>query len=250
MFLAKVSHTQFSEYVKENDVAIIPIGATENHGTHLGLGTDHIIPDYLAKELEARLGVLVVPTVPYGVSCHHNAFDGTISIGYEGLYTVVKAITESLHRSGIRRFILLNGHGGNNPVLNRIGLELNQKGGRAAAAIINWWSLAGQLNPDWKGGHGGGEETAAMLFVEPDAVRMDLIEDFTPGNINELLPHSSISTVTFKGATIDLPRDVRAVTATGYFGPDHPSTATREWGEEMLKAVLDYTTEFVEAFSK
>ena len=184
MFLGKVSHKVFLEYVNEKDVAIIPIGATENHGTHLALGTDYLIPDYLAKELESRLGVLVVPTVPYGVSCHHSSFDGTISIGYEGLYTVVKAITDSLYKSGIRRFVLLNGHGGNSPVLNRIGLELNQRGGRSAACIINWWSLAGQLDSRWKGGHGGGEETAALLHIDPSAVRMDLIEDFETGNIN------------------------------------------------------------------
>ncbi len=247
MYLAKVSFKQAEEYFKHSQIALIPIGATENHGTHLALGTDHMVPSRLAEMIEERTGILVTPPVPYGVSDHHNGFCGTISIGYEGLYITVNAIVESLYRAGIRRFVFLNGHGGNNPVLSRIALEVSQKG-YGAAACINWWSLAGQLNPEWKGGHGGGQETAAMLAIDPSTVDMSLIEDFTHGNLNAALPHVTIGSVEFEGAIIDMVRDVKAVTPAGWFGPDHPSTATEEWGREMLQRVADYCVKFIEAF--
>lgn len=100
--------------------------------------------------------MLILPAVPYGVADHHGGFPGTISIGYDGLYCIVSKIVEKLYGYGVRRFIFLNGHGGNNPVLQHIGIDLNGRG--AVSAIVNWWQIAGQLNPDWKGGHGGAEE--------------------------------------------------------------------------------------------
>lgn len=247
MFLANVSHKKAAQYFSKNNIALIPVGATENHGTHLALGTDYLIPTKLSQMIEAKTEILVTPPIPYGVSDHHNSFEGTISIGNEGLYITIKAITDSLYKWGIRRFVFLNGHGGNTPVISRIALEINQKQ-HCAAAIINWWSLAGQLNPDWKGGHGGAQETSAVLSINPDLVDMDDVENFITGNLNGNLPHISIATVSFKGAIIDMPRDVRVVTPAGWFGPDHPSTSTKEWGDEMLNTVCDYCVDFIEAF--
>ena len=247
MFLGKISHKKATEYFKHSSIALIPVGATENHGSHLALGTDYYVPTRLAEMIEKRTDILVTPPIPYGVSDHHSGFDGTISIGYEGLYITVNAIVQSLYKSGIRRFVFLNGHGGNNPVLSRISLELNQKGD-AAAATLNWWSLAGQLNPSWKGGHGGGQETAAMLAIDPTTVDMSSIQDFVTGNLNPKLPHVSIGAVSFQGAVIDMARDVQAVTCAGWFGPDHPSTASVKWGNEMLEAVCDFSVKFIDTF--
>ena len=166
MRLEAMTWKQAERYFQTHDMAVLPIGSIENHGSHLALGTDFLVPSKIAEQLDRESDVLILPAVPYGVADHHGGFPGTISIGYDGLYCIVSKIVEKLYGYGVRRFIFLNGHGGNNSVLQHIGIDLNGRG--AVSAIVNWWQIAGQLNPDWKGGHGGAEETAAMLAIDPD----------------------------------------------------------------------------------
>ena len=165
MFLEKITWKQAEGYFKEKDIAIIPVGSTENHGSQLCLGTDFLIPRRLCEMMDERLNILIAPTVPFGVGDQHINFPGTITIGYDGLYDLMTRIVDQLYGFGIRKFVFLNGHGGNTPVLQRVALELDER--HAMGAILNWWLLAGELDPRWKGGHGGGEETAAMLAIDP-----------------------------------------------------------------------------------
>ena len=155
MFLEKITWKQAEGYFKEKDIAIIPVGSTENHGSQLCLGTDFLIPRRLCEMMDERLNILIAPTVPFGVGDQHINFPGTITIGYDGLYDLMTRIVDQLYGFGIRKFVFLNGHGGNTPVLQRVALELDER--HAMGAILNWWLLAGELDPRWKGGHGGGE---------------------------------------------------------------------------------------------
>ena len=76
--------------------------------------------------------VIVAPTVPYGVCPYHLSFEGSINIGYEGLYMVLHGIMDSLMQHGAKRFVILNGHGGNTPSIDRAALEVYHKGGVCA----------------------------------------------------------------------------------------------------------------------
>ena len=117
MFLEKISWVQAQEYFEKKDIAIIPVGSTENHGSQLCLGTDFLIPRKLCEMMDERLDVLIVPTIPYGVGDQHANFPGTITIGADGLYDLVTRIVNELYRFGIRKFVFLNGHGGNSRFL-------------------------------------------------------------------------------------------------------------------------------------
>ena len=161
MRLERITWKQAERYFKDPHTAVIPIGSIENHGSHLTLGTDFLIPSHLTGAIEKKCDVLIVPAVPYGVADHHFGFPGTISLGYDGLRLVLEKITDCLYRYGVRRFVFLNGHGGNDQAILDTALQLEDKG--ALGALLNWWQLAGELNPKWKGGHGGGEETAESL---------------------------------------------------------------------------------------
>lgn len=178
MFLEQISWKQAEDYFKKRDLAVIPVGSTENHGSQLALGTDFLIPRNLCERMDSRLNCLIAPTIPYGVADQHTHFPGTITIGYDGLYDLVTRIADQLYGHGIRHFVFLNGHGGNTPVLQRVCMELDDK--HAVGCVLDWWSLAGELNPAWKGGHGGGEETAAMLAIDPKYVHMDCFLPFEP----------------------------------------------------------------------
>lgn len=248
MFLERITWAQAKEYFDQKDLAIIPVGSTENHGSQLCLGTDFMIPRKLCEMMDDRLDVLIAPTIPYGVADQHTDFPGTISIGADGLYDLVSRVVNELYKWGIRKFVFLNGHGGNSPVLQRICLELDSR--NALGSILNWWILAGDLNSNWEGGHGGGEETAAMLAIDPSYVHMQYFMPFEPVNLSEELTFAGASNVKFKGISVPVPRHVARYSESGWYGPDSPREATVEWGKKMLSATADFCADFIEAFEK
>ena len=166
MYLAKLTTAQAKTVLQNDPIVVIPVGSTEQHGPQCALGTDFMIPSYLADRIADLDNVLVVPAVPYGVCPYHMSFAGSIDLGYEGLYTVLRSIAFSLMQHGARRFLVLNGHGGNNPSIDKMALEVYHAGGICAS--IDWWSLVGQLDPSLKGGHGDFLETSAMMVVDPE----------------------------------------------------------------------------------
>lgn len=116
--------------------------------------------------------------------------------------------------------------------------------------IFDWWTIAGKINPEWAGGHGAGQETAAMLYVDESLVQKDKIED---SNLNQFTPQltaSNAQTVNFKGVDIPVPRSNRLSSDNGWFGKDHPKYATYEWGKEMVEATADFLVEYMKEFQK
>ncbi|MBR2894742.1 MAG: creatininase family protein, partial [Oscillospiraceae bacterium] len=225
-----------------------------NHGKHMPLGTDTMIPDKIAQLLNQSTDLLIAPTINYGATDDLSGFAGTISIGTEGLISLLRAVTDQFYRYGFRHFLILNGHGGNTAAIHTVGMHLYRKG--AYLANLNWWQMAGQINPAWAGGHGGGEETAGVLAVNPDLIKneyLDLGENIR-NDISDELPSGAWTNVMFKNVPITIPREIRHITDNGWlahaFPHDVPTRATQEWGEEMLRTVADYIAEFSAAFSR
>lgn len=183
MKLQNSSWLQVEEYFKTKDLVVVPLGSVENHGSHMGMGTDFLIPAGLAEMLESRVEVLSIPSLPFGMADHHTEFPGTLSIGHDGLYLVISRIANQLQQMGARKIVFLNGHGGNTPALTRVGLDMEQKG--VLCAVVDWWVTAGQLRAEWKGGHAGAQETSAMMYLHPEAIHMELAMDTKPENLSE-----------------------------------------------------------------
>ena len=248
MKLENMCWPQVKEYFKSKNTVVITVGSIENHGAHLCLGTDFLVADKLAEMVEEKVDVLFTPSMPFGNADHHMAFPGTITLGEEGLYIVIKSIVESLFAHGARRFVFLNGHGGNINGLQRVGAELNRKGG--IAAILNWWMIAPMLNPAWVGGHASAQETSAIMAINENWVNLSALKEFKFNEVSENLPADSLSTVKFKGVSIPVPRSVDKVTEPGWCGPDSPNDASIKWGNEMLETVADFITDFIKEFEK
>lgn len=246
MLLEHSSWMQVEEYFKKNDLVVIPVGSVENHGSHMGLGTDFIIPAKLIQMLEEKEDVLSIPVMPFGMADHHTDFPGTLSIGHDGLYLVMSRIAEQLYQMGARKLVFVNGHGGNTPVLTRIGLDLEKKG--ALCAVIDWWVLAGQLRPEWQGGHAGAQETSAMMAAAPEAVHMELGRESNPVGISPELPYGGGNHILCNGIPIQVPRQTAAFAPAGWFGPDQIRTASKEWGVEMLDATTAFLADFIGKF--
>ena len=147
------------------------------------------------------------------------------------------------------KILVLNGHGGNIKTIERIGLEFDKKG--AMVAMLNWWLMAWDMKPEWKGGHGGGEETAGVMAVDPSLIDMSQIDlPLEMANITDNLVATGFRTVRFKGVEIEVLRNTPKVTDNGWIGPDHPNTATPEWGQEMVQTTADYIVDLVEELKK
>ena len=106
MRLANCTCQRVNDYLKEHDSIMLVLGSTENHGRHMPLGTDTMIPDKIAELTEKQSHIMIAPTLPYGATDSLMGFPGTISIGVDGLYDILTRITDSLYEYGFRRFII------------------------------------------------------------------------------------------------------------------------------------------------
>ena len=254
MYLSHMNYREVEAYLEKNDTIIIPVGSLENHGLHMPLGTDFLIPDQIAKLIHERSPILIAPTLNYGATDDLLGFPGTVSIGTEGLIALLRTICDQLYRYGFRHFLILNGHGGNTAAIQAVGMHLYRKG--AYLANLNWWLMAGQLNPAWAGGHGGGEETAGILAVDPNLVKKEYLEmpEGIRNDLGDNLPYGAWNNILYKGVSITVPREIKDITSNGWlvhsFKGDVPTRATEEWGREMLSAVADYIADFAAEFEK
>src|SRR5213083_1260019 len=103
---------QHEEYLTRDDRVVLPIGSTEQHG-YLSLETDNILAERVSAEAAEPLGVLVLPVVAYGLTPSFAAYPGSPTLRLETFLAVLRDLLDSLHGQGFRRFLLVNGHGGN-----------------------------------------------------------------------------------------------------------------------------------------
>lgn len=249
MFLEKMTTAQAETAFDRDPLVVIPIGSTEQHGPQCALGTDFLVPRYLAEQIADLDRVVVAPTVPFGVCGYHMSFSGTIDLGVDGLYTVISRVTGSLMQHGARRFLVINGHGGNNPAIDRAALDVYHAGG--VLASVDWWSVVGQLDGRFAGGgHGDKLETSAMLAIDPECVDLSLAKDMNPQNPTEEIKAQYIQMVNFHGGSVRLPRDTREIAPSGWFGPMDPRQASREYGQAMLAVCVKFLREFIPEYLK
>ena len=241
---------QTEEYFKTHDTVLLSVGSLECHGKHNPLGTDTLIPKKILELMEPHTDWLIAPTIPFGACDYFREFPGTISIGEDGLYDILKRVVDGYYAHGVRHFAVLNGHGGNNGVINRIGYELREK--NAILAELNWWTMVWDMNEDWKGGHGGGEETMAVMAIDPSLVDKSAYDgmNLEKGNLGEDFEIVTFMDSKFKGVKVSIPRLVTEITDNGWRGTDDPKYATEEMGKEMLETCAEYICEFLDEFKK
>jgi creatinine amidohydrolase len=162
-------------------LVILPIGATEQHGPALTTGTDTLLASTVAGRgaalaaERARRPLVIAPAIPVGASDHHFPFGGTLSLRQETLLAVLGDLARSVARSGARRLVLVNGHGGNQGVCQAAAAEAASEYD-LAVAYLDYWQLAsdpgGATSPghDSIPGHAGEFETSLVLAVAPELV--------------------------------------------------------------------------------
>ena len=253
MYLDRMNYLEVEEYLKKHNTVLIVTGSTENHGKHMPLGTDTMIPSKIAELVNDRYGddIVIAPPLAYGCTEDLKDFAGTISIGPQLMTEVLNKICDNLYAHGFRHFVILNGHGGNSKSIENTGHYVHDRGGLLAR--VDWWLIAGQLNEFWHGGHGGAEETAGVMAVDESLVKYEYINESENirNDLGDALPSGDWISVRFKGGNITVPRPLKNVTDNGWqvYGlDDKPAKADAKWGREMLNAMADYVAEFIPVF--
>ena len=129
---------EIEAYLKHDDRCVLPLGSTEQHA-YLSLSVDSILAERMAAEAAEPLGVPVFPVLAYGLTPYFNAYPGTVSLRTVTYMAVVRDILDSLYRSGFRRVLIVNGHGGNSPV-QPVTMEWMDERPGARARFHNWWN--------------------------------------------------------------------------------------------------------------
>jgi creatinine amidohydrolase len=172
-------------------IAVLPIAAVEQHGPHLPVGVDSYIAEgYLArvmKLLPSSLPVTFLPTQMIGKSNEHIEFPGTLTLSAETAIRAWTEIGESVHRSGVKKLVIVNSHGGNSPVMDLVARNLRVSTGMFVVNAA--WTRFGY--PDGlftdveriHGIHAGDIETSLMLAFREESVKKDKFEDFTPSTL-------------------------------------------------------------------
>ena len=188
-FWADLSTTEFATLDPATTVAVLPLGATEQHGPHLPLAVDQALVDGIVAQalplLPAEVPVLVLPTQRVGYSPEHAQFAGTLTLSAPTVIATWVEIGECVARAGVRKLLLFNSHGGQVSLTDIVAREL-----RVHCNLIvygsSWWHLplgeavTGLFTAEEHrfGVHAGEIETSMMLALRPQAVRMAQARDF------------------------------------------------------------------------
>ncbi len=230
---------------QQDAIGLIPTGAIEQHGPALPLATDCLIAEELARRIADKLDdpVVVAPSLPGGLSTHHIAFPGTVTLPEEVFGGVLDAYVEAFERMGIRRIAIISGHGGNLNFLGRYEAAHAENG--TDRLLIAHHDFNGYIEAMFTGArsegfeppptdvHAGGVETSQGLALFPALVR----EDFKDVGGYTADEDGWMQRMFEDG--------MKAVSPTGVLGD--PSQATAAAGEAIFAHIADYLTDWIAA---
>jgi len=185
----------------------------------------------------------MTPTLAIGFSREHMDFPGTLSLSAETYTKAMMEIVLCLVQHGFRRLVILNGHAGNTEPLKLVVRRVRENHD-VLIALANYWALARDAliaaaeNPKLRVSHGGEIETALMLYLHPERVRLDYIRP------SELMPENPY----LAGSLLQEPQvwygfQRTDLTSTGHTGD--PTQATAELGQRFFAAIVDATVAFL-----
>lgn len=240
-FWAELKTTDFAKLDGARTIAVLPVAAIEQHGPHLPLSVDTDLLNGLIMHtlplLPSSLPVLFLPTQTVGRSIEHTAFTGTLTLSAGALIQAWLDLGECVARTGIKKLVLLNSHGGNVSTMDIVGRELRARHG-LTVLMVNSFGLAlpaevsALFSTDEHrfGVHGGDMETSLMLALHPERVDMAAAQDFVSTSQQRAVNF----TVLGDGRSAKLAWAAQDLNACGAAG--NAAAATAEKGRAALQA--------------
>jgi len=250
IWLNELTWEDVEEYLKEDDIAIFPVGSLEQHGPAGPLGVDSYAAIALAEDTAKRTNVLSTPPLWFGDSVHHLAFPGTVSLSTETLINVVKDVIRSLARHGFKKVLIINGHKGANLAAletackNIREFELPEVILAIADPMHIAKGIAGEIK-DFKEHHAGELEISHVMHKFPGLVKedklteevVDLASIFSPLVAEDLLGPS--------GDTINMPwnsYEQKKFAPSGSFSPSMKASTKKgkKYHDYMVDRLVDF----------
>jgi creatinine amidohydrolase len=207
------------------DLALFPVGATEQHGPHLATGTDTVSPEEIAWRVSDNTGAVVLPALAYGLSLGHTShWPGTLSLHPQTMSQVIVEIGRWVVASGFKRLIFLSGNGPNSPPLESARLQLRYEFPQCRFRVLSLFDCAPSAHRaytrDGLDIHANQAETSILMHLRPEMVRADRLvdePDVTPGLVFSY--------------------DMKATTRSGVVG--HARRASAEDGKALVELLVD-----------
>lgn len=212
-------------------LAVIPIGATEQHGPHLATGTDTLLAEQVALAAAERTGDVVLPALAYGCSLGHTGhWPGTLSLNPATMIAVLVEVGRWIHASGFRKLVMVNGHATNGPPCQSAILQLRHELPDLRPRFVSIFDLtpeiAARYREDAPDFHANEAETSMLLHLAADQVHLDRAVDEPDRTVDRVLQYP-----------------MPPVTRSGVVGT--PSAATAERGEELFGELVDALAELL-----
>lgn len=273
-YLPHMTWPEVGDLLTRSDMVIIPVASLEEHGLHGPIGTDFLNSVEEAKLIAQKTDVLVAPILMPGNSPYHMGFPGTITLSAETIQKVYFEAVQSLLKHGFRRFILLNGHGGNAATTRFIVDRINQDTPGIAVelgeAVQPYLDKARKAEPAQPAAatprvfdrHGGTPETSSSLYLTPNLVDMSKAKTAPlklPEHMAKMLPLVEAEDPTakllflaegLKAKETGKRTSTREMTETGVWGVADFKGATAARGKANIERRVDAAVEFIETWKK
>ena len=244
-----------------NPVILLPMGSHEDQGPHAPMG-DYLLAEKIAelaaiRASKAGVRTLVAPVLPFGGADWFGPMVGGIAISQATLTQVIAEMVESLHRNGLTRLIVINGHGGNVGPIAEVARDLYLRESMVLPSLY-LWRIAYGLLPGIVGaetsakvsGHGADPLTSLGLHLFPELMRTDLVPAGKPLKRDPLLdlPFTGLGTASFEGAEVGMPNEYDEVYHQGV-GKGDPKLCSPETGAKLAEKLSDIVSRFVAHFA-
>lgn len=266
-YLPDMTWPEVKDLLARTDMVIIPVAALEQHALHGPIGTDFYNAVEEAKLVAQRTDVLVAPILLPGNSPYHMDFAGTITLKPETIQEVYFEAVQSLIHHGFKRFMLLNGHGGNAATTRYIVDRINQETSGIAVELGEAAAPYFKRTPAMKGPggfdrHAGTPETSNSLYYTPNLVQLDKARAARltlPPHMQAMLPQIAAGDDTaarlflaegLKAKETGKRTSTREMSDTGTWGEVDPKLSTLERGRAQAEAAINADVAFIEAWKK
>ena len=220
-----LTRQEVGEAARSGAVAVLPVGAVEQHGAHLPTGTDAMLVAHAVEDAVARTGDIALPVLAYGCSLGHTEhWPGTLSLNVATMMAIVTDIGRWVHASGFRKLVVLNSHATNGPPCQSALLTLRYEVPSLRTRFASLYDISPRASAgylaDAADPHANEAETSMLLHITPDLVQGDRAVDETDRTVGRVL-------------TYPMPD----VTVSGVVG--RPTKASVAAGSALFSAIVD-----------